>query len=206
MLKLPPVQRNSLVALCRLQVKEISRVPRRVEQYHQQRSPLSASSTASDASPFTLPIYSQELGSLPIHPSAEGQTVPQSMMGVPHQAQGPYNAGFDPSTAPGQMPIDGSVPPPINSALEAWITLFAPTQYQQPPQYQHAPFTHSAPPGMQQPMSTFVGSDQTSSTIRSPDIPSESAHTAATELCQRPGEPFDSDTLAMWSTAPSSFA
>ncbi|KAI0339080.1 hypothetical protein BDW22DRAFT_1431991 [Trametopsis cervina] len=177
---------------------------KRVYQYQQQHQGQPALTPPNDP----LPIYSQQLGSLPLHPFSENQAESSSGTDAAWNAMygAPPSAVPTHSTGDNLLADDIAMQPSIDPSFEALFNMLTPAQYQQS---QMSPIVPGALP---QHSSEFV---QTSS-LNDAVWQSLGAGPSAAHASQRAqgdsafphaaSETLDSDTLEMWSTAPSGFA
>ncbi|KAI0692333.1 fungal-specific transcription factor domain-containing protein [Cytidiella melzeri] len=196
------------------QVAGSKRVQQYQQSHQQQRQKDGQPSSSSAQSSFTLPLYSQELGRMPLHPFAEQQAAPPLERNTePPSWSSSYTSTSTPGHAYGGGGSGGNGPipdenmtmrQPIDPALEALLSMLSPAQYQQP---------HMADGNVPQDSSQFVqGSSASSATANQTvnpsmtvDTPSCIQHSSTSCFGVSP-DALDSDTLAMWSSAPSGFA
>ena len=178
---------------------------RRVQQYQQ------ASHTFSPML-FSLPIHSDELGRLPLHPFFQPNTADGSI--DPSDAPPPWlPQNFASMSNPPAPPVDSNISGnPIDSAtLDALFRMLPPTSYQQamvPPDPGAAAgpqeYPNVGPIPSQHQSLTSVLSENIGSLIAHTNAP-VSAAPVGQESGFAPADNIESDTLAIWSNAPSSF-
>lgn len=176
---------------------------KRIQQYHQNSA--NAAEPSQDISAYSLPIYTQELGRLPVHPSICAQ-VPQTDSTCPTGWNPSFLAYHPPAANVAAHRTHMSSPSSsLDPAFEALVSMLAPAQYQQPALQQHSPLTPVPPPAIPQNFPSFVHNQALHTIIN------HHPHRMPTDgdgggFQQAAPEPLDHDALAMWSAAPSSLA
>lgn len=151
---------------------------------------------------------------MPLHPFAEGQAVPPSS--GPTGPLSPWGVMAADNLAGRcdavhaeicrQMVEDSSMMrQAIDPALEALLSMLAPAQYQQP-QMTTGPVNTMAPRSGEFMQGSSVDSTPSSQTVDPRGMTIDPTSLQQQQPGQLPADAMESDTLAMWSSAPSGFA
>ncbi|KAI0092310.1 fungal-specific transcription factor domain-containing protein [Irpex rosettiformis] len=198
--------------------KRVQHYQQNQQQQQQQQNPDAQTPPTSAQPTFALPLYSQDLGRMPLHPFAECKTLPPgSVSACPQSPWGSATAAHPPQCyQPGSMHMCGQITDdsnmmrqPIDPALEALLSMLAPAQYQQAQMTDGS--VGAIPPGRNgyTVQASPVNSTPPSRTVDPSDMTIDPTNLQQQQQ-QQPNsltpETMDSDTFAMWSSAPSGFA
>jgi hypothetical protein len=141
---------------------------------------------------YALPLHSEELGRMPLHPTAAGSP---SDAGSSSDAASPLPSWYQtPAASAYGVPAPASVPQPAHSAPSSVPHVQVANPMDAMSTFQMDPIMYD------QMMSSFAG---TAATVDMAPVPPPGYGGYPPP---QPGQPMsDSDTIAMWSTAPSGF-
>lgn len=178
---------------------------KRVENYQHHASP-----SMMDHTTFSLPIHSDELGRLPLHPFFD----PHSSTSAPmHPSDAWFTDSFGPLPAPEPSAVQPQPPAPLANepmdpaTFDAIFSMLPPASYQQatfpsmPPDMTATsgfPTTGLQPQSLSSVLSENIGNLMAHSSVPAGAIPTTSDPSSSQNT-------LDSDTLAMWSNVPSGF-